>query len=181
MLVTRQGKDLMRLYQKIELMHTQIQEKENCIVVLKKNESMKEKEYQYLLKNDLEFRKKIFFSLPVYKKLLELASQQILMKKDIKILTSKERISLSKNVFEIFDIFVGRLLKDCPNLTKEDILFCILYWLGLSHHQIAFCFGVSDTNSIRQRKYRIKNKLVEIDRTHYLQVIFGIEYQDITV
>lgn len=61
---------------------------------------------------------------------------------------------------QVFDGFSVRLHIDYPNLTEDDIRFCCLFKLNLSHSTISTLMGISPS-SVTKRKQRIKEKMAQ--------------------
>jgi tetratricopeptide (TPR) repeat protein len=90
-----------------------------------------------------------------------------------KILSYQEQDIMKKEISHIFDAFINSLRENCLLLTEEDTLFCCLSILKFSNLTLSLCFGSSDTNKIKQRKFRIKEKMTkETDNSFLFDFIF---------
>lgn len=174
-----QQQQLEKMQDELKHINSLIEDKEAAISTLKADkEEAKNNISSYILQIDscekelfdfrereLELQKKLFFKTSIYKRIIVLGKQNISRKKDMKVLTCKERQNLDFLIKDIFGVFIHKLKAKCPSLTEEDLLFCCLSKLDFSIQLISLCFGITDTNSIRQRKYRIKKKLASNDES----------------
>lgn len=101
----------------------------------------------------------LFKDKPIYKKIQKLENQK--ESDNIEILGSKDREELNKIILVIYADFYKELYHLCPILTEEDIFFCCLAKINFSIPLISACAGYPRAASARQRKHRIKKKLVE--------------------
>ncbi len=99
--------------------------------------------------------------------------QLIEEKKDIKYLTLNEREQLYTDVFFIFQRLVKILQKSCPTLTKEDIVFCCLFKVGVDRSFINCCMGTVSYQAFNQRKYRIRKKMKQTENEDLFRFIFS--------
>lgn len=121
-----------------------------------------------------ELRIKLFASTHIGKKIL-LENERSKQKKEVNLMKANERSEIIQNLDEIFEDTISNMLISVPTLTKEDCYFCCLALMGISTQVLAACFGYSDSSAIRQRKYRIKQKLSSNKACTYLyEQIFGI-------
>ncbi|NDV82450.1 lipopolysaccharide assembly protein LapB [Bacteroides sp. 51] len=112
------------------------------------------------LRNKVEIlRSKLIIDKPLYKKITKLAQQT--ESNDAKVLNPSEREELKNIIKFVYADLIEDLQSSCPSLTEEDILFCCLAKLNLSMFAISICTGYSQTSPSRQRKFRIKKKMVE--------------------
>ncbi|MCD7900681.1 MAG: hypothetical protein LUH22_12645 [Bacteroides sp.] len=151
---------------KIVELQNQIANTRNKILQLryeKKNaeEEIQEKEgYLLSMQKQLDnLRIHLFNDKPIYKKIQKLENQK--ESDNIEILGLKDREELNKIIPVIYADFYEELKNLCPILTEEDILFCCLAKMNFSIPLISACTGYSRTASARQRKHRIKKKMVE--------------------
>ena len=121
-----------------------IQEKENKQNILK--QLQKEKFYYSI---------QLFQKTPYYKIIQELKQKRRI---EEKVFTSGERELLWDCIYQIFSDTMSYLKAQCPELTREDLLYCILYLLGYPNSIIIICTG-TNTNALKSRKNRLKNKM----------------------
>ena len=121
-----------------------IQEKENKQNILK--QLQKEKFYYSI---------QLFQKTPYYKIIQELKQKRRI---EEKVFTSGERELLWDCIYQIFSDTMSDLKAQCPELTREDLLYCILYLLGYPNSIIIICTG-TNTNALKSRKNRLKNKM----------------------
>ena len=123
-----------------------IQEKENKQNILK--QLQKEKFYYSI---------QLFQKTPYYKIIQELKQKRRI---EEKVFTSGERELLWDCIYQIFSDTMSDLKAQCPELTREDLLYCIFYLLGYSNSIIIICAG-SNANALKSRKNRLKNKMTK--------------------
>jgi len=116
-------------------------------------------EVEILELNEQHYRN--FKEKPIYKQLEELVASKT-------IFTYKQQDTLKKEVLFYFQSFAKELNTTCPELTEDDILFCCLSKLNLSSAIITLCMGYSRSGTIRQRKYRVKQKMSANDQCQAL-------------
>ena len=107
----------------------------------------------------------------IFSHVIKLNSQ----KKDKKvgtILNNDEQDTLKKEIFITFETFIESLRKNCTSLTEDDLLLCCLSLLKLPNLTIGMCFGSSDANKIKQRKFRIKEKMNNSNYSFLFNFIF---------
>lgn len=136
------------------------------------NEVLK-KEKEILLMNEMQYSK--FKEKSIYKHILELEKAD---KKSRKPLTYEEQETLRNELNFYFHFLIKDIETACPSIKNDDITFCCLAKLNLSFSTIGLCLGYSDTNSLRQRKYRIRKKMTEDSSNEELyDNIFGNDNQ----
>lgn len=124
------------------------------------------KENEILELNELHYRN--FKEKPIYKRILELEESK-------EILTFKEQEILKNEINFYFQLPIKDLQSACPSLKDDDILLCCLTKLNLSSSAIMLCMGYTGTNTIRQRRYRIKKKMTQdYDCKELYESIFGL-------
>lgn len=122
------------------------QEKENKRLILKQ---IKEEKFHYSIQ--------LFQKTPYYKILEDLMHKR---KIEEKIFTLEEREHLWDCIYQTFSDTMSDLKTQCPELTHEDLLYCIFYLLRYSNPVIIACTG-SNANALKSRKNRLKNKMNE--------------------
>lgn len=75
-----------------------------------------------------------------------------------KVFTLEERELLWDCIYQIFSDTMSDLKAQCPELTREDLLYCTFYLLGYSNPIIIECTG-TNPNALKSRKNRLKNKM----------------------
>ncbi|MDR0799730.1 MAG: hypothetical protein LBN18_08230 [Dysgonamonadaceae bacterium] len=133
--------DLQQNTEKVGKLHSEIQEKEKELRA-------------YNVQID-ELQCRLFQIKPIYKKIQQLKAQKLDR------LSMKSQIELKNEISASFSIYIAKLEDLCPQLTEEDLIFCCLFKLKLDMPTVSLCYGVTDTNAVRQRKSRIKKKMTE--------------------
>ena len=83
-----------------------------------------------------------------------------------------EQDILEKEIHCHFTVFIHNLSQLCPAITRKEIVICCLF-LRFPLKTISLCLGYTSTNSIRQHKFRIKNKMtVNSDSSFLFDFIF---------
>ena len=72
--------------------------------------------------------------------------------------SKKEQAVFQKETLALFDELVKRLQAEHPQITKDDLLFCLLSLMNYPTSLIAACIGCKE-NTLRTRKHRLKEKL----------------------
>ena len=72
--------------------------------------------------------------------------------------SKKEQEAFQKETLALFDELVKRLKAEHPQITKDDLLFCLLSLMNYPTSLIAACIGCKE-NTLRTRKHRLKEKL----------------------
>jgi len=124
-----------------------------------------------LLNQIIDLQCKIFKRTKIFTRILEL-DQQKEGKKSKDILNNKEQEILKQEINNIFGTVIDNLQGSYPALTDDDLLLCCLSFLKLPNITIGMCFGSADTNKIKQRKFRIKDKMNGRDRDSLFNFIF---------
>lgn len=76
-----------------------------------------------------------------------------------KVLTEKQQDELLRTVLNLFREPIRQLRETYPRLTDSDILYYYLELMQYNTLTIAACFGKTGTNSIHQRKHRLKERM----------------------
>lgn len=104
----------------------------------------------------LQICARLFKTTPSYKKIQLIETSKIKTEKEI----SQEGISLIyQEINEVFTEAMQEFLDQFPNLTQEDLYYCMLNYLQLSNDTIRTCMRVESQSALTQRKYRIKKLL----------------------
>lgn len=135
------------LKQEQENKKRQIEEREQSIADLKKE---KQRLLNWLLEQS-----------NIYKRVITLSKQAVSNKKAMKVLTIAEQNQLKKTIFEIHHDYISFLQEKYSKLTESDLLYLCLQETSLDSQSIAICFGYSDTHPLSQKKYRIKERMIE--------------------
>lgn len=93
--------------------------------------------------------------------MITLSKQAVSNKKAMKVLTIAEQDQLKKTIFEIHHDYISFLQEKYSKLTESDLLYLCLQETSLDSQSIAICFGYSDTHPLSQKKYRIKERMIE--------------------
>lgn len=110
-----------------------------------------------LQKEKFHYSIQLFQKTPYYKILEELKLKR---KIEEKTFTLEEREYLWDCIYQTFSDTMVDLKAKCPELTREDLLYCVFYLLGYPNPIIIVCTG-SNANALKSRKNRIKNKMNE--------------------
>ena len=112
---------------------------------------------------------RLFKTTTSYKKIQLIETSKIKREKGV----SQEDISLIyQEINEVFTEAMQELLNQYPNLTQEDLYYCILNYLQLSNDTIKKCMRVESQYALNQRKYRIRKQL----SNQTFSVIFDLKY-----
>jgi tetratricopeptide (TPR) repeat protein len=115
-----------------------------------------------ILQNQIDdLQCKMFRMKPIYATIQQLVKQERTPKEEKKILKFQDRQILKEEIYICFSEFINKLKEACPSIKEEDIELCCLSKLGLPLTVICLCFGVQETDSIRQRKYQLKKRMRE--------------------
>ncbi|WP_426479639.1 LuxR C-terminal-related transcriptional regulator [Chryseobacterium sp. CBSDS_008] len=88
-------------------------------------------------------------------------------------LAREKKIDFFPKFQEAYPELCKELLKINPNLSKSDLSFCAMIWLGFSSKEIAQCTSM-EHRSVQTKKYRIRKKLnleSETDLYHFFRSI----------
>ena len=86
-----------------------------------------------------------------------------------------EQKQLYSDIFSVYPKLISTIWNACPYLTGDDIIYCCLIKYGLSISEICFCMGNVNKQTANQRKYRIKKKMLEVERMDLYNLIFELE------
>jgi hypothetical protein len=89
-----------------------------------------------------------------------------------KCLKYDERKELYMEIHSVFQRLINILEESCPNLTKEDLIFCCLVKSGLGKSIIGYCTGSVSSQAFNQRKYRIKKKMKEMKCEELFELLY---------
>ncbi|ROH90380.1 hypothetical protein EGI15_17085 [Chryseobacterium cucumeris] len=73
-------------------------------------------------------------------------------------LAKEKKVDFFPKFQETYPELYKELLKINSNLSKSDLAFCALIWLGFSSKEIAHCISM-EHRSVQTKKYRIRKKL----------------------
>lgn len=93
---------------------------------------------------------------PSYKKIQSIETSKNKKEKEI---TQEEILKIYQEINEVFIEAMQELLEQYPNLTQDDLYYCILSYLQLSNNTIKICMKAGSQSALTQRKYRIKKQL----------------------
>lgn len=114
---------------------------------------------------------RLFKTTPSFKKIQSMETSK--NKKD-KEITQEEISMIYQNISESFIEAMQELLEQYPNLTQDDLYYCILNYLQLSNNTIKVCMKAGSQSALTQRKYRIKKQLCDLS----FSIIFGAKGED---
>ena len=139
-----------------------MQEELNSMDMNHSPNSIQEKENKQNILKQLQ-KEKFYYSIQLFQKTSYYKTIQELKQKrriEEKVFTSGERGLLWDCIYQIFSDTMSYLKAQCPELTREDLLYCIFYLLGYSNSIIIICTG-SNANTLKSRKNRLKNKMTK--------------------
>lgn len=123
----------------------------------KKNEELQNSLLE-LWKQTMQICARLFQTTDSFKKIASIEKSKYIPDKQKKMDNIK---SIRIEIKNIFTEAIQNLQELCPNLTQEDILYCILSYLKLSNLTIKMCMEVASSSALTQRKYRIKKQLAK--------------------
>ena len=123
----------------------------------KKNEELQANLFE-LWKQTIQICTRLFKTTDSFKKITSIEKSKYIPDKIIKTENIKHIRTEIKNTFAEAMLNFQEL---CPNLTQDDILFCILCHLKLSKLTIEMCMEGASSSALNQRKYRIKKQLMK--------------------
>ena len=139
-----------------------MQEELNSMDMNHSPNSIQEKENKQNILKQLQ-KEKFYYSIQLFQKTSYYKTIQELKQKrriEEKVFTSGERGLLWDCIYQIFSDTMSYLKAQCPELTREDLLYCIFYLLGYSNSIIIICTG-SNANALKSRTNRLKNKMTK--------------------
>ena len=114
--------------------------------------------YFDLWKQIMQICTRLFQTTDSFKKIISIEKNKYIPDKAKKLKEIKEiRIEIRNTFAEA----IQNLQEFCPNLTQDDVLFCILSYLKLSKLTIGICMEGASAPAQNQRKYRIKKQLIK--------------------
>ncbi|MCL1934040.1 MAG: hypothetical protein FWF53_09565 [Candidatus Azobacteroides sp.] len=83
-----------------------------------------------------------------------------------------EQDTLEKEIYVHFAIFIRNLSQLCPSITRTETVICCLAF-RFPMKIIGLCLGYTSTDTVRQHKFRIRNKMmVDSDNSFLFDFIF---------
>ncbi|WP_294081352.1 hypothetical protein [Proteiniphilum sp. UBA5384] len=119
----------------------------------------KKKLHKSLAYNSYLLQAEIFKQIPIYTEIKELECQD--RSKNVRVLTYEKQDHLQRELDIHFANFQRDLCTIHAKLTQNDLKLCCLSLLPLNSFAKALCFGSTEVNVIKQRKYYIKKKMTE--------------------
>lgn len=145
------------------LIITLLHQEQSDLAQEKENKEKQIEEREHIIANLTEEKHRLLNWLlaqtDIYKKVLALSKQTVSDKKQMKALTNSEQGLLKTTVFEIYRDYIESLKKEHSKLTEDDLLYLCLQETSLTPQSIAFCFGYTDTHTLNQKKYRLKERM----------------------
>jgi tetratricopeptide (TPR) repeat protein len=124
-----------------------------------------------LWQQSLQIGVRLFKTTTSHKKIQSIETSKNKRDKEI----TQEEISLIyQEINEAFIEAMQELLEQYPNLTQDDLYYCILNYLQLSNNTIRVCMKAGSQSALTQRKYRIKKQLSDLS----FSIIFGDKGED---
>lgn len=115
--------------------------------------------HQSLCYNAYLIQSEIFKETQIYKEIKVLEKQD--RTRDVKVLTYEKQAQLQREFDRYFENFQRDLHGMDVKLSENDIKLCCLSLLPVSSFGKALCFGSTEINVIKQRKYYLKKKMTE--------------------
>lgn len=91
-----------------------------------------------------------------YKRIQSIETSKTKKEKEI---SQEEASFIYQEINEAFIEAMQELLEQYPNLTQDDLYYCVLNYLRLSNDTIRICMKAGSQSALTQRKYRIKKQL----------------------
>lgn len=91
-----------------------------------------------------------------YKRIQSIETSKTKKEKEI---SQEEASFIYQEIKETFIEAMQELLEQYPNLTQDDLYYCVLNYLRLSNDTIRICMKAGSQSALTQRKYRIKKQL----------------------
>lgn len=91
-----------------------------------------------------------------YKRIQSIETSKTKKEKEI---SQEEASFIYQEIKETFIEAMQELLEQYPNLTQDDLYYCILNYLRLANDTIRICMKAGSQSALTQRKYRIKKQL----------------------
>lgn len=136
--------------------------KEKINILLRSKEANEQKYIDLLNKRidlwdqSLQICVRLFKTTASYKRIQSIETSKNKREKEI---TQEEVSLIYGEVNEAFIEAMQELLEQYPNLTQDDLYYCLLNRLQLSNNTIIACMRVGSQPALTQRKYRIKKQL----------------------
>lgn len=109
-----------------------------------------------LWEQSLQICVRLFKTTTSYKRIQSIEISKNKREKEI----SQEDVPLIyEEINEAFIEVMQELLEQYPNLTQDDLYYCLLNHLQLSNNTIMVCMRAGSQSALTQRKYRIKKQL----------------------
>lgn len=102
---------------------------------------------------------RLFKTTTSYKKIQSIETSKNRKDKEI---TQEEVSMIYQEINEAFIEAIQELSEQYPNLTRDDLYYCILSYLQLSNNTIKACMKTESQSALNQRRYRIKKQLSEL-------------------
>jgi hypothetical protein len=109
--------------------------------------------------NAYHLQAEMFRQTPIYAEIKELEKQH--RDQYVRVLTYEKQDQLQRELDRFFGNFQEDLRRLDARLSRNDIKLCCLSLLPVNSFAKALCFGSTEINIIKQRKYYIKKKMTE--------------------
>lgn len=160
------------LNEQTALSQLQIERLEYQISALKQSDmereqeiALKQAELCRIIDEKARLRNCLFAETSIFKLIQELSSQaksgQDGVKKNQKVLLTKEQERLKRVLFDIYDDYIRYLKDTYPKITDDDCIYCCLKLCEFDDQTIAYCFGNVSKQIVVQRRLRLKKKMTE--------------------
>jgi hypothetical protein len=105
-----------------------------------------------------------------YEKIRRLSEKE---EKERKCFNHDEHRKLQEDIKVSFATFTKELQTACPKLSPGEIVFCCLVKVDIPLSVIVYCMGNTETSALKQRKYRIRDKMRQCQCEELFDSIFN--------
>lgn len=168
---SRKEKELQDIRDSLDELRFILHEQEQSEKSLKHYKAMvkaKRNELHVLMERDIDSQCACFRETRIYHKIMALSAQK---EKGGKVLAYTEQGELYGEINKCFARFIKDLSDTFPILTDDDVIICCLSVLGFSSLSMSSLFAVSGSNTIKQRKHRVKQKMDRYPESSFLRNI----------
>ncbi|GHU79065.1 hypothetical protein FACS1894145_2420 [Bacteroidia bacterium] len=126
-------------------------------------------EKEKLFQNKLHSECEIFKISLSYEKIRQLSEK---VEKERKCFNQEEHWKLQEEIKISFSTFIKKLQTNCPKLSSGEIVFCCLVKADIPLSIIIYCMGNTEMSALKQRKYRIRDKMRQCQCEELFDSIF---------
>lgn len=158
--IHRQQDELNRIKTDLTYVSLELEEKKKLLDTFKEkddNYNKIEKEIALLTSNYKELQHKSLENSPTFKELVRLAKQNK-PRNDKPLITDKQWELIADEITYIYPNLSKYLYSLCPNLPKQDFLYCCLCMCGFDTNTEAKLLNIA-SDSVRKKRFRLREKL----------------------